>query len=127
MRLAFDEDVDHRIVRGLMRRSAGADLVTIQGAELSGAPDPHVLDWAAADDRVLVTADRNTLVGEAWVRVQDGRKMPGVLVVSRTAPLGDVIDDLALVVEQGRASDFENMVSYLPLPSYLTSSGRRYR
>ena len=125
--LAFDEDIDHRILRGLQRRVRGLDVETVQGTGQSGVSDARVLDWAATDSRVLVTADRNTLVGEAWSRVEDRRPMPGVLVVSRTAALGEIIDDLVLIVEHGRAGDFENVVVYLPLPSSHTSSGRRYR
>ena len=125
--LAFDEDVDHRILRGLQRRSSRLDVVTVQAAGLSGSPDSDVLAWAAAAGRVLVTADRNTLVGDAWRRVEQDEAMPGVLVVDRSAPLGSVIDDLLLIAERARADELARTVVYVPLPATLTSRGRRYR
>ena len=41
--------------------------------------------------------------------------MPGVIAVSQALPVGQVIDDLLLVVQCSRAEDWTNQVRYLPL------------
>ena len=63
LRLASDADVHGEIIRGLRRRLPEIDLVRIQDVLPEGTRDPEVLAWAAADNRVLITNDRNTMVG----------------------------------------------------------------
>jgi hypothetical protein len=46
LRLAADENFNNDIVRGLLRREPGLDIVRIQDVGLSGADDPTVLEWA---------------------------------------------------------------------------------
>ena len=65
LRLASDADVHGEIIRGLRRRLPGIDLVRAQDVLPEGTPDPAVLAWAAAENRILITNDRNTLVSFA--------------------------------------------------------------
>ena len=69
LRLASDADVHGEIVRGLRRRRTDLELVRAQDALAEGTPDPVVLAWAASENRVLITNDRNTMVGCAYPRV----------------------------------------------------------
>jgi hypothetical protein len=56
LRFASDADVDGAIIRGLRhRRFPEIDLVRAQDVLPEGAPDPDVLAWVAAEDRVLIT------------------------------------------------------------------------
>jgi hypothetical protein len=41
--------------------------------------------------------------------------MPGVIAIAWTAPLGVVLDDLALALEASEAADWQGRVEYLPL------------
>ncbi len=61
--LAGDESRHGDIVRGLRRREPDIDLVLVEEAGLRGSVDPDVLGWAAAESRVLITQDENTMVG----------------------------------------------------------------
>ena len=63
LRLASDADVHGAIIRGLRRRLPGIDLLRAQDVLAARTPDAQVLAWAAAENRVLVTNDRNTMVG----------------------------------------------------------------
>ena len=51
----------------------------------------------------------------AYERVRAGQPMPGVIAVSQALPVGQVIEDLLLVVQCSRAEDWTNQVRYLPL------------
>jgi predicted nuclease of predicted toxin-antitoxin system len=81
LRLVSDENFDGNIVRGLLARFPGLDLVRVQDAGLQRAPDPDILEWAASQGRILLTHDWKTVPGFAYDRVAGGEPMPGVLVV----------------------------------------------
>ena len=60
LRLLFDQDFNHDILRGLFLRLPDIDGVTAQQAGLDEAPDSELLDWAAQQRRTVVTHDVNT-------------------------------------------------------------------
>src|SRR5436190_21646549 len=67
LRLVGDEDVHDAIIRGLRRREPTVDIVRVVDVGLDHKPDPVILEWAASQERVLVTGDLNTMVGFAGV------------------------------------------------------------
>src|SRR5882672_9504460 len=99
LRLASDADVNGDIIRGLRRRLPEIDLLRAQDALPEGAPDPAFLAWAAAENRILVTNDRNTLVGMAFQRATQGEPMPGLIATTNEQSIGSAIDDIFLIVE----------------------------
>ncbi len=113
--LAVDENFDHHILRALLRRVPALDARTVASAGLAGADDPTVLEWAAHEERVLVTHDVRTMTAFAHERVRRGEPMPGVIEVRARAAIGDVIADLLLIVECGTTEDFRDQVVYVPL------------
>lgn len=115
LRLAADENFNGDVVRGLLRRKSDVDIVRVQDAGLSGADDPAVLEWAAREERVLLSHDVSTLTRFAWQRVQNRQAMPGVFEVSRDLPIGQVIEDIVLLAECSLEREWEGQVRYLPL------------
>jgi predicted nuclease of predicted toxin-antitoxin system len=108
-----DEDFNNRILRGLLRRQPGLDILRIQDTPLAGAPDSAVLEWAAQQDRVLLTHDVSTMTKHARLRL--GKKMAGIIEVSQSVTIGSVIDDLLLIAGTSTPEEFENRVEYLPI------------
>src|SRR3990172_9291887 len=98
LRLAVDENFNNDIVRGLLRRKPELDIVRVQDVGLSGADDPTILEWAAQENRVLLTHDVTTITKYAYERADASKRMPGVIEVSRSVPLGIAIDDILLLV-----------------------------
>ena len=115
VRVLTDNDFNGKIVRGLLRRRPSFDLVRVQDEGLADAADPDLLEWAAQNDRIILTHDRNTIVGFAYDRVAAGKPMPGVLIVDGAAPLGAIIEDLILIDDITPHSEWANRVEYLPL------------
>ena len=115
LRLVADENFNGDIVRGLLRRKSGLDVVRLQDIGLSGADDPAVLEWAAQEGRVLLTHDVATITRYAYERVQAGQPMPGVFEVSRAVPVGRAIEDILLLAECSLEGEWEGQVRYLPL------------
>lgn len=116
IRFLADENFFRPIVEGVRLREPSADIVTAQDAGLGGFADPDLLAWAAAEGRVLLTHDVQTLVGFAWDRVRAGLPMAGVAVVFTPPAISAVIDDLAAAVRHGDPTDWADQVKYLPVP-----------
>ena len=56
-----DENFNNNILRGLIRKNPGLDIVRVQDTEFSGADDPSVLELAAEENRILLTHDVTTI------------------------------------------------------------------
>ena len=115
LRLAADENFNNNIIRGLFRRSASINLVRIQDVGLSGADDPTVLEWAAQENRVLLTHDISTITRYAYERIHSGQRMPGVFEATPTSPIGQIIEDILLLTELSFEDEWEGKIGYLPL------------
>lgn len=115
LRLAADENFNGDIVRGLLRRNPQLDIVRVQDVGLSGASDPAVLEWAATENRVVITHDVSTLAGHAFARVAAHQPMPGMFAVPSLASIGRTIDDLLLLADCSDDGEWEGQVQFLPL------------
>ena len=115
LRLVADENFNNRIVRGLLHRKSGLDIVRIQDIGLSGADDQAVLEWAAQEGRVLLTHDVRTITQYAYERVDAGQLMPGVFEVSPDMSIGRAIKDILLLAEYSFDGEWEGQIRYLPL------------
>jgi predicted nuclease of predicted toxin-antitoxin system len=108
IRFLTDENFNGRILRGVRREHPDADIVLVQDTILYEAPDPQVLKWAAQEGRILLTQDVETMVGFANERLAGGQPMPGVIVVRESLPVGQVVEDLLIILNASEMSDWEN-------------------
>lgn len=115
MRFAADENFNNDILRGLRRLYPEIDVIRVQDTEVYEADDPTVLEWAARQDRIVLTHDVTTMTKFAYERIAEGLTTPGVLVIPQPAPLGKIIDDLTVIVGASDASEWAGKVTYLPL------------
>ena len=115
LRLLIDENLDHRIMRGLRLQISQLDSLSVQEINLRGTKDPLLLDWAAENQRILVTHDINTIPKYAYEKIAAGEPMTGVIVIPDDLAIGTAIDELALIVECCDARELENQVRYLPI------------
>jgi predicted nuclease of predicted toxin-antitoxin system len=61
LRLLADENFNGIIVRAILRRRPDVDIVRVQDVGLLGAADPVILEWAACEERALLTHDAKTI------------------------------------------------------------------
>jgi len=113
--LAADENFNSAILRGLLRVKPDLDLVRVQDMDLTATDDPIILEWAATENRVLLTHDTATMTKYAYERIQAGKYMPGIIEVNRKVPLGIAIDDILLIAESCHHAELEGQIIYLPL------------
>jgi len=115
LRLASDENFHADIVRGLLRKRPGLDLVRIQDVGLLSASDPTVIEWAAHQNRIVLTHDRATMPAFAYERVSAGQPMTGVFVVSDRIGIGQAIEEILLIDDCTQQEEWSGRVAFVPM------------
>ena len=115
LRFAADENFKTAILRGLFRHRADLDIVRVQDVGLSETDDNVILEWAAKENRILLTHDVTTVTDFAYQRVRDGKSMPGVFEIGRHVTVAQAIEDILLIAESSYDGEWEGQVRYLPL------------
>jgi hypothetical protein len=115
IRFVADENLNGYIVAGVRRRLPKLDLITVMEAGLTGLTDPELLDWAAGENRVLLTHDVTTLIHFANQRLQLKLAMPGMIEITRRVRVRDAIEDLLLIAQCSEPGEWEGQVRFLPL------------
>lgn len=115
VRFLADEDIRSAVIEGLCSREPAIDIVDVKRAGLSGTKDPALLEIAAAQDRILITYDRNTMTRHFRERLAAGKSSPGLFVVpQQRSAIGDVIEWLLLVWGASEPEEWRNQIVYLP-------------
>jgi len=115
IRFLADENFDHKTLAGLMRREPDLDIVAVQEVGLREVDDRQVLEWAAQEERIVVTHDVSTLADFAYERAAAGLHMPGVIEIPETVSRAVIIEELILIAGASEPDDWDNCVVYLPL------------
>jgi hypothetical protein len=113
-RFQADENLNAKIIAGLLRREPAIDFQTAAAASLKGLADPDVLAIAAEDNRILVSHDRETMPMH-FSRFVVTSRSPGVLIVSQSLDLRRAIEEILLIWAASEAEDWINRAAYLPL------------
>jgi len=80
------------------------------------ADDPTILEWAAREERILLTHDVATITMYAYERINKGLPMPGVVEVIATASIGRILDDLELFVQCSLPEEYDGRILFIPFP-----------
>jgi hypothetical protein len=110
-----DEDFDSDILDALRRRMPEIDMVRVQDVGLGSANDAVILEWAAQQDRILLTHDRSTMQRHVDARLAAGLPVGGVCVVKQTGSLGRRIEDLLLLIQCLVDEDWEYPIWHVPI------------
>jgi len=115
MRLLADENLNNHIYRSLLLQRPDQDIVRVQDVGLYSKSDPEVLGWALSENRILITHDVRTIPALAMEWLKDNRAIPGILLIEQSAPIGQIISDLLLIIDASEQSEWEGQIHYLPL------------
>ena len=91
LKLLADEDTNPEILVQLRRHLPGIDAVDVRDVGLGQTPDPVILQWAADNDRVVVSHDKSSMRKFAEDRVREGLPMRGLILVHQESPIGTVV------------------------------------
>lgn len=114
IRFQADNDLKFGIVKAVRRREPAIDFASAQEADLESVGDPELLDWAAREDRVLVSHDRRTMLEHFRAHLAAGKSSPGVLIVSQGAPIGLVAEVIVYVWSLTDPLELRGQAHYLP-------------
>lgn len=117
LRLLIDENIDHRILRGLKLRLPSLDFVLVKDIGLEGAPDIEMLLWAAQSNRIILTHDVKTMTRDAKQLVKSGQQMAGVIVVPERFSVGTAVKNLVVLLETSSDAGARDRIMNLPLQS----------
>jgi len=112
-RFQADENLNAKIVAGLLRREPSLDFQSAKAARLIGLSDPEALAIAAQDNRILVSHDRETLP-DHFSRFIEKSTSAGLLIVSQKLDIGAAIEQILLVWTATEAEEWINRIGYLP-------------
>jgi hypothetical protein len=115
MRFAADENFNNDVLRGVRLRLPEVDIVRVQDSQVAAADDPTVLEWAAQENRIILTHDVKTMTKYAYERVRNGLPMPGVVEINSYVDIGQAIEALVLFIECSIEGEWEGQVIFLPL------------
>jgi hypothetical protein len=116
IRFLADASLNEGIVAGCLRREPEMDFLSANEADLEGVPDPEVLALAAAQDRIPVSHDFQTMPRHFGNFLQAGNSSPGVLLVPQRLPAGEAIEELVLIWAASGADEWQNRILRIPLP-----------
>jgi predicted nuclease of predicted toxin-antitoxin system len=119
VKFLLDANTSRALAHALARHAPELDVLRLQDTALAEAQDPEVLEFAAAEGRIVVSRDKRTLRDFALERVQAGGRMPGLLLVrrpylDRQAGIGVLVDELKLIAGASAASEWEGVIQFIP-------------
>lgn len=116
MRIRFlaDSDLNHDIVKAIMRREPSVDFLSAFQAGLQGLADHQVLAIAADDGRILVSHDNRTMPRH-FADFISLRPSSGLLIVSQKLAVAEVVEELLLIWSASEPDEWLNRLSWLPL------------
>jgi predicted nuclease of predicted toxin-antitoxin system len=114
IRFLADADLNQALVDGVRFREPALDFLSAVEAGLEGMSDRAVLDLAADQDRILVSHDASTMPVHFVRSLNEGKRSPGVFLVSQDAVIRDAIDAILLVWSASSPADWANQIHHLP-------------
>ena len=114
-RYLADNDLNDAIVVGTRRREPAAEFARLRDLGLATWSDSEVLDFAAAENWIVVSHDVNTMRDAAYSRLEAGLVMHGLLLASQRTPVSSIIESLLLIWAASEAEEWTGQVEFLPL------------
>jgi hypothetical protein len=121
LRFVLDEDTrDTSLWRAISahNRSKPAEAIDVvrvgDDGPITGTPDRELIEWAARENRIIVSRDRNTLIAAHDLYVSEGNVTPGLWILKRTAAAGQFVEFLALAAHCSEAYEFASRVEHVP-------------
>jgi hypothetical protein len=115
LKLLADENLILAILLGVRRARPDIDFVRVQDVGMSGTGDAELLEWAARENRIIVTHDVATMLPLAYDRIANRTPMPGLIEVGPQISIRSAIDDLILIAVCSSEEEWAGQVRFLPI------------
>jgi hypothetical protein len=115
MKFLADENFNNDILRGVWRRIPDAIFIRVQDTEIAGAEDMRVLEYAAEQNYIVLSHDVNTMRGYFYNRMKAELSVPGLFLIHKQTAIGEVIDEIELIIFASHESEWLGRITYVPL------------
>ena len=114
-RFLADHDFNEHIIDGLLRREPSAEVTRVRDHGLQEEPDETILQFAADHALLVVSHDVNTMPARAYLRIDAGKNVPGLLMAQQSDPIAPIIESLVLIWSASEAEEWMDQVWFLPI------------
>jgi len=113
----IDENLDPLFKAQLLIKRPGLIVYAAgdPGSPSRGTPDPEILSWCEENSFVLVTNNRKSMPAHLGAHLVRGRHVPGIITLNAEMSVGETIEELILIAEEGAISDYQDRIEYLPV------------
>ncbi len=111
-----DENIESYLVEALVQRVPSIDIVSVHEEELVATDDRVILQWAADNERMVITRDISTMRAIADFRVRNRMGMPGLIVIQSSASTGRILDSLEDIALYSLEGEWEGWVIFVGPP-----------
>jgi hypothetical protein len=117
MHYLLDEHIPPVYRAQLLRAEPGLTVWAIgdPGTPPLGSLDQQILAWCEEHGFLLVTNNRKSMPRHLAEHLAQGRHIPGILVISLEAGIGQIVAELALIAGASQADEYQDMMLYLPI------------
>ncbi len=117
IRYLMDENLDPLYKRQLLARKPGLLVYSVgdPGSPPKGTSDPEILCWCEDNGFVLITNNRKSMPAHLAIHLSQGRHIPGIITLNTEMSIGNTIEELILIAEEGIESDYQDRIEYLPV------------
>lgn len=109
IRFLTDEDFNAAILDGIRRRLPDLDVVRVQDVGLRTFLDPVILEFAASENRIVLSHDLRTMKLHATSRILAGKQMSGLFLLRQNITVALGIDAIVMVAECSRDDEWNGM------------------
>lgn len=110
-----DENFEGAILSGVLLVAPDLDIVRVQEHGLTQTDDRVILQWAAENNRVLLTHDKRTVPGFLYERIADELFSPGVILMSEKIKPSIAIEQILMIAYCNEPEELHNKVIRIPL------------
>lgn len=113
----IDENIAPLYKRQLLKKASEMRVYAVgdPGCPPRGTLDPEILIWCEENHCILVTNNRASMPPHLAAHLAHGHHMPGILILNERMSVGETIEELLLIAEEGIPDAYQDHITFLPV------------
>jgi hypothetical protein len=92
------------------------DIIGVRDVGIVATLDPLILEWAANNNRILITRDVSSMTDAAKARLASGLRMPGMLLILERASVREILESIENIAFYGLEGEWEGRILFTGSP-----------
>ncbi|MGB7247421.1 MAG: hypothetical protein WBC73_00665 [Phormidesmis sp.] len=113
----MDENVDPAYLNAIRKRNRDIVVRAIGDPAVPGKStlDPDILKWCEEKQFALITNNRKSMPSHLSDHLVEECHIPGIITLSKTMSVGDMIDELIFLAEASNSDEFQDQIRHMPI------------